>query len=267
MTHYHDDEQQTTPTTETEQPPVTPEPATVPTESVSEPITPELEPETEPEAVTPESVPTETRQAEPASTETAPEVAPTPSKKSVLLQFQEPTGPDTQATRQEQSDAWSSLTAEATPTRPTYFQFPHYFYAGFWMRTWAFLFDLICIQMLTSLGLQLVTRLDFGSFGKSIIGLLIYLSYFILLTKFNHGQTLGKQVFGLKVVCFNEAELSWSTVLIREGACRFMLQYGVLAVLYLVAAFTNKKQHLGDLISDTSVVTLNQLKAYQGLKN
>ncbi|MDU6523945.1 MAG: RDD family protein, partial [Enterococcus sp.] len=91
--------------------------------------------------------------------------------------------------------------------------------------------------------------------------LVIYLAYFILLTKLNHGQTIGKMIFGIRVVCFTEAVLSWKTVLVREGACRFILRGSFFMLGYLVAIFTPNKQHLGDYFSDTSVVTINLVTA------
>ncbi|OOL57322.1 hypothetical protein B1P97_12400, partial [Enterococcus faecium] len=92
--------------------------------------------------------------------------------------------------------------------------------------------------------------------------LLIYLAYFILLTKFNHGQTIGKMIFGIRVISFDEEELSWSTVLVREGACRFILKFPLLMLGYLPAVFNQKKQHLGDFFTNTSVVTINLIKAF-----
>lgn len=85
------------------------------------------------------------------------------------------------------------------------------------------------------------------------------------MTKMNHGQTIGKMAFGIRVVCFKEEELSWQTVLIREGACRFILRGSFFMIGYLITIFTPNKQHIGDYFSDTSVVTLNLLAAREGL--
>lgn len=146
-------------------------------------------------------------------------------------------------------------------------EFPNYFYAGFWVRLFAFLIDLVCIGVITSSTIGLVYKLFGWESSSSIItlygflSLSIYLAYFVLLTKFNKGQTLGKMIFGLKVVSFDEEPLSWQTVLIRELVCRFILKTFLLSIGYLVTIFTPKKQHIGDLFSNTSVVTLNYLKA------
>ncbi|MBO0454952.1 RDD family protein [Candidatus Enterococcus murrayae] len=150
--------------------------------------------------------------------------------------------------------------------------YPDYFYAGFWIRSFAYLLDLLCISAITKIVLGVPTNLLgltksselFSIYGFST--LLIYLAYFILMTKINHGQTIGKMVFGIRVVCYTEEELSWQTVLVREGACRFVLRGSLFMLGYLVTIFTPNKQHIGDYFSDTSVVTLNLLAAREGVQ-
>ena len=93
------------------------------------------------------------------------------------------------------------------------------------------------------------------------IQLLLFVGYFMLTTKYTNGQTVGKMIFGIRVVCFKEENLSWQTVLIREGVGRYIGK--TVAVIYLVAAFQSKKQHPIDLLCDTSVVTENSVRALQ----
>lgn len=134
-------------------------------------------------------------------------------------------------------------------------------YAGFWMRFWAFLTDLIIIFSLRGL---LLTPLKFINEGVAInIGIwtlngilasLIFFAYFLLMTKY-FGQTVGKMLFGLKVINENEASLSWSDLLYREVIGRFIhVVYFALNTLYIVVAFTPKKQGLHDMFADTIVV-------------
>ncbi|MFP9041983.1 RDD family protein, partial [Enterococcus faecalis] len=49
---------------------------------------------------------------------------------------------------------------------------------------------------------------------------------------------------------------------VREGACRFILKFPLLMLGYLPAIFNQKKQHLGDFFTNTSVVTINLIKAF-----
>lgn len=137
-----------------------------------------------------------------------------------------------------------------------------YRFAGFWMRLWAFLLDSIIIWSIGGIVIFPIFRMlnipisqSFMFSPATIATTILWFSYFILMTKY-FKQTLGKMVFGLRVVDLKDDELSWKTVLFREGIGRYIA--GVYApltfVVYLVAAFTNKKQGIHDLFADTSVV-------------
>ncbi|WP_417899321.1 RDD family protein [Bacillus haimaensis] len=142
---------------------------------------------------------------------------------------------------------------------------PVYRFAGFWMRLWAFLLDGIIIWSIGSILIFPLFRVLGFSTGESsmfspatIATTIVFYAYFILMTKY-FKQTLGKMVFGLRVVDLAEERLSWKTVLFREGIGRYIA--GVFApitfIVYLVAAFTRKKQGVHDLFADTSVVHEN----------
>lgn len=95
---------------------------------------------------------------------------------------------------------------------------PNYVFAGFWLRFFAFLIDLICISIITHATIGLFYKIMGLESDKSIItfygiaSLAIYLTYFVLLTKLNSGQTIGKMIFGIRVVSFEEKELSLSLI-------------------------------------------------------
>lgn len=131
-------------------------------------------------------------------------------------------------------------------------------YAGFWMRFWAYLLDIVVIGSIDRLIIYPVFRaLDFSLIESSmfapiaIITAITYYLYFVLMTKFL-GQTLGKMVFGLKVVSLKDKRLSWSTILFREWIGRFISSTIIIA--YIIVAFLPKKQGLHDLFADTSVI-------------
>lgn len=195
-----------------------------------------------------------------------PKVGPDPSfSQKVLQSFKEE--PLTENEIKAKQRQWGKYTTDL-PEKIQTNDFPNYFYAGFWIRLGAFLVDLICIGSITRLTIGLAANLGWLTFSTSYLSfygfaaLLIYLGYFILLTKLNHGQTIGKMIFGIRVVCFSESELSWSTVFVREGACRFILKFPLLLIGYLPTIFSQRKQHIGDYFSNTSVVTLNLIKAF-----
>jgi uncharacterized RDD family membrane protein YckC len=122
---------------------------------------------------------------------------------------------------------------------------PTPFFAGFWLRFWAYLVDLSVIGALN--GILPTNQLHFQ--------ILVFLLYFILMSKFTNGQTLGKMIFGLRVVAADKEQLDWLTILFREGVCRFIIRLLPMGNLtFLVIAFTTQKQGLPDMISDTYVV-------------
>lgn len=129
----------------------------------------------------------------------------------------------------------------------------HCIYTGFLIRLFAFTVDIIMIGSLQRMTLFYIKE---GTL-RILLSLMIYLLYFILTTKLNKGQTLGKMIFGIKVVCLNEEELTWKTVIVREGFGRYLQK--VIPILYVLTIFTPYKQHFVDLLSDTSVVTLKFL--------
>ncbi len=136
-------------------------------------------------------------------------------------------------------------------------QYPSMIYAGFWMRFFAYCLDLIVIA-----SLQRVFLFFLASGGiKTVASLVIYLLYFVLMTKLNHGQTLGKMAFGLRVVSFTEEDLSWTTVIIRELFGRYLQK--TFLIMYILIVFTPKKQHIVDLLVETSVISQTNLFLYK----
>lgn len=131
-------------------------------------------------------------------------------------------------------------------------------YAGFWMRFWAYLLDLIVIGSLNRILIYPIFRaldLDLNAISifapVSIVTAVTFYAYFVLMTKFT-GQTLGKMAFGLKVVNLKGNSLSWGTILFREWIGRFIST--TIWITYAIVAFLPKKQGLHDLFSDTTVV-------------
>jgi uncharacterized RDD family membrane protein YckC len=131
-------------------------------------------------------------------------------------------------------------------------------YAGFWMRFWAYLLDLIIIGSIDRILVKPIFRLldipllENNLFAPiSIATAITFYAYFILMTRFFQ-QTLGKMVFGLKVVGLDATRISWKTILFREWIGRFISS--TIVIGYLITAFLPKKQGLHDLFSDTSVV-------------
>ncbi|ANB55781.1 RDD family protein [Anoxybacillus sp. B7M1] len=132
-------------------------------------------------------------------------------------------------------------------------------YAGFWMRFWAYLFDLLIIGSINRLivypffqWLHLSSE-ETSMFSPIAVATAVtFYAYFVLMTKYFQ-QTLGKMVFGLKVVNLNDRPLTWLTVLFREVVGKFISKF-ILFIGFLFVAFSKKKQGLHDQIADTTVI-------------
>lgn len=130
--------------------------------------------------------------------------------------------------------------------------------AGFWIRFWAYLVDLLVIgsvnriliyPLFSLIGLD--TNDSFIFSPVSIATAITYFAYFILMTKlFN--QTLGKMVFGLKVVSLKDEDINWVTIIFRELIGRYISK--MIWIGFLISAFTPKKQALHDIFAETIVI-------------
>jgi uncharacterized RDD family membrane protein YckC len=131
-------------------------------------------------------------------------------------------------------------------------------YAGFWMRFWAYLLDLVVVGSIVRILIKPVFRMldiplsEANIFAPvSIASAVIFYLYFVLMTKY-FNQTLGKMVFGLKVVDLKSDQLTWGTILFREWIGRFIS--ATIIVGYIIVALLPKKQGLHDLFTDTTVI-------------
>lgn len=136
-----------------------------------------------------------------------------------------------------------------------------YRYAGFWMRFWAYMLDVIVVSSVSGILLSSLSLINDGEpmmlavwTVRGIAAASIYYLYFILMTKFL-GQTLGKMVLGIRVIQENDRPLTWLDVIFREGIGRLIynIVFG-LKFLYLIVAFSSEKQGIHDMIGHTRVV-------------
>ncbi|SFA39452.1 Uncharacterized membrane protein YckC, RDD family [Parageobacillus thermantarcticus] len=135
----------------------------------------------------------------------------------------------------------------------------HVRYAGFWMRFWAYLLDLLVVGSINRLLVfPLFHLLDISvertsMFAPATIATtVIFYAYFVLMTKFFQ-QTLGKMVFGMKVIDESGKPLTWTTVLFREVIGKFIAKT-ILFIGFLFVAFSEKKKGMHDQFADTLVI-------------
>ncbi len=144
--------------------------------------------------------------------------------------------------------------------------YPKDLYAGFFRRMFSFIIDSIIGGAISSIiidGLFSFTSLGVSNTVYTLAKTLIVLLYFTISTYLTKGQTLGKMMFGLKVVSLDGKDLSLGQVITREFFGRYIHTYGILFLLYILTAFTERKQNLSDLFADTSVLDLSKARAYE----
>ncbi|MDA1477614.1 RDD family protein [Bacillus changyiensis] len=132
-------------------------------------------------------------------------------------------------------------------------------YAGFWIRFWAFLLDGIVVGSINRLLISPIFSLfglpkETGLFSFSLYSItttIVFFAYFVLMTK-GFKQTLGKMVFGLKVVSLHpEKGLTWDGILFREVIGRYI---NSIYITYFAVVFSRKKQGIHDYFADTAVI-------------
>ncbi|SDI78428.1 RDD family protein [Natribacillus halophilus] len=134
-------------------------------------------------------------------------------------------------------------------------------YAGFWMRFWAYIVDLIIVFSLNALFIRPIFMFLDASptlfFGITVVGVLtaiVAYIYFAVMTKLI-GQTLGKMIFGLRVRREDGNPLTWGDVFFREVAGRMIHRVlGFTNLMYIVVAFHPQKAGVHDMLADTRVV-------------
>lgn len=144
-------------------------------------------------------------------------------------------------------------------------------YAGFWIRFVASLIDglvlgipLFCIQMFINL-LILVPAMGNESqmaaanitavFVNGLFSLIATIIYYVLMESSKKQATIGKMIFGIKVVDENGGRIS-----VGRAIGRYFGKYlsGMIFYIgYIMAAFTKEKRALHDFIAKTYVVKTN----------
>ena len=141
-------------------------------------------------------------------------------------------------------------------------------YAGFWKRVAAYVIDYFVLLIPSTLiGAVLAVALgaSMGAAGSGesaievlaqltsgLINLSISMAYYTWFHASQGGATLGKMAVGIKVVRSNGERLTKARAFGRYWGA--MLSSIIFGIGFLMAAFTERKQGLHDMISDTLVV-------------
>ena len=141
-------------------------------------------------------------------------------------------------------------------------------YAGFWRRFAAILIDTVVLMVLGGVGGGLVGAVIGGVMGASgsdveligavaggvgyVIGIVLNWLYFTLLESSQKQATLGKMALGIVVTDVNGSRITFGRANGRYWSK--IVSALILLVGYLMAAFTEKKQALHDMMSGCLVV-------------
>ncbi len=131
-------------------------------------------------------------------------------------------------------------------------------YAGFWIRTAAFLIDVLIAGAITGI----LSRIFFGNYymynspgndpGPGAVSLLVNWIYFAWQESSAKQATIGKQAVGIKVCTENGERLSFANATGRYFAK--ILSAIILFIGFIMVASDEKKQGLHDKLAKTFVV-------------
>jgi uncharacterized RDD family membrane protein YckC len=145
-------------------------------------------------------------------------------------------------------------------------------YGGFWRRFAALIIDTIIFYAvlwvlgrflpifenqsasLTATGIGVNVDAELSPFG-TILAIVLSWLYFAILESSARGATVGKMALGLRVIDVSGGRLSF-----LQATGRFFGKFvsgAILAIGYIMAAFTARKQALHDIMAGTLVVRTN----------
>jgi uncharacterized RDD family membrane protein YckC len=126
--------------------------------------------------------------------------------------------------------------------------------ASFWRRAIAKIVDFLALAVVMApVGWIIGRLLEFPLFGF-IAGLILvglFFGWYLAIAEWHYGETVGKHLFGLRVVRESGARISFGQALVRQ--LPLWLEFFWIDVLF--AVFTERKQRAFELLSKTRVVT------------
>jgi uncharacterized RDD family membrane protein YckC len=143
--------------------------------------------------------------------------------------------------------------------------------AGFWIRFVAYMIDGLVMLVPTAIlvgifaAVVVLTNESMDHEGlpaELVVALVLLVAamivvnwlYEALMTSSPRGATFGKMALGLRIIRFDGNRLSFGRATARHFA-KFMVTPMVpLAIGYIMAAFTNRKRALHDILADTLVI-------------
>jgi uncharacterized RDD family membrane protein YckC len=145
--------------------------------------------------------------------------------------------------------------------------------AGFWIRVVALVIDSLIVGVMFAIlagilaavaGVNIKDPDEYSNAEAAAAVGLVFLLFVVMivaawlyeaiLTSSVHGATWGKQAMGLRVLRGDGARLSFGRATARYFCKSLITPLLPLAIGYLMAAFTRRKQALHDFMADTVVI-------------
>ena len=147
--------------------------------------------------------------------------------------------------------------------------YPDFLTASLGKRAAAFIIDLILISSISGFFTSMALSLGVKSSEEFLstfylIKLAIFLGYFTITTLVTNGQSLGKMIFGIKIVKEDGEDLSPLDIITREFFVNFILHK--FQIFYMAPIFISRNRALGDLAIDTVIIDLIKLEEYENYK-
>jgi uncharacterized RDD family membrane protein YckC len=121
-------------------------------------------------------------------------------------------------------------------------------YAGFWIRTGAYLIDLVIMY---AVNFVIMLAMAGTEPWGSIVNLLIGVAYFGFMESSEHQATLGKMAVGIKVGDRNGDQISFGNAIGRYFAK--IISALLLCIGFMMVGWDEKKQGIHDKLADTYV--------------
>ena len=142
---------------------------------------------------------------------------------------------------------------------------------GFWIRFVAYMIDglvmlvpaVILVGIFAAFVILTDESIDHEGLPAPLVVALVLLMaamivvnwlYEALMTSSPRGATFGKMALGLRIVRFDSTRLSFGRATARHFAKYMVTPMVPLAIGYIMAAFTNRKRALHDILADTLVI-------------
>lgn len=137
--------------------------------------------------------------------------------------------------------------------------------AGLGVRILAFVLDMLIISCYEILMVIFINSINTGIYSDTVeIYLLSFLFgapvllYHLMMEIFNNGQSLGKAVFKLRVVCLDGTAPKFSNYLIRWMMRLIDIALTTGAMASILILLNGKGQRLGDIAAKTTVISEKQ---------